>query len=136
MLDLLFRPAPPPALHAGAMIGAPLAALDGQGFAGRFQVWRTADGERLVCTVFTVDDEGAADCLEAADAAIVVGVGFDRFGLAQAHIVLDSDDLATRDLAATRAACPAIREWHVHLLAPTRADARRRAAGLRAAARL
>ena len=136
MLTLVPRAPSAPRLQPGAMIGAPLAALDGQRFSGRFQVWRTQNGERLVCTVFDAGDDGAFDCLEVADAAIVIGVWLDRFGLARALSVLDPDDLARRDLAATRALWPAIHEWHIHLLARTPDEARRRAAGLRALARL
>lgn len=136
MLDLLPRASSTFQPRSAAVIGAPLAALDGQRFTHRFQVWRTVEGERLVCTVFAAEDEGAADCHDVSDTAVVIGVGLDRFGLCRALIVLGPEDVGPCGLAQARERHPLIREWHVHLLAATPADAHRRAEGLRAAMRL
>lgn len=117
-----------------ASVGAPLAALDGDSLSRRFHVWRTASGQRLVCTVFRVDDDEAAECLEDSKTAVVIGAAVDCFGLRRMTLVIGPDECGRPSLADLHRDNPDIQEWHVHLLAQSCEDARKLAARLRSAA--
>ena len=109
--------------------GAPLAAVEGA-LGSRFHLWRTADGRRVVCTVFARLD--ALDCLEEMDAAIVIGVGVDRFGLARIVCALGPDDRREARDRMREASAAGAYEWHVHMLCPDRGSAVALAEALRA----
>lgn len=96
-------------------VGAPLAALDGDGLSSRFHVWRTLKGARVTCTILPADGEELAGWLEGAEAALVIGVDIDRFGLRRMRFVLGPRENARLD--ATAFDRLRVDEWHVHLLA-------------------
>ena len=102
-------------------IGAPLAALDGDGLSARFHVWRTSKGARITCTILPADGEELATWLEEAGTAIVIGVDIDRFGLRRMRAVLGPRDSAPLNASAFNRL--RVSEWHIHLLAGSEAAA-------------
>ena len=98
---------------------APLAALAGESLAKRFRHWRGASGRRYVFSVYD------RRCCPAYDDAVLIVAEVDADGERRASFIADTGVLPELVLAqADERAASAERavEFHVHLLAATRAE--------------
>ena len=97
----------------------PLRALQGQQLAGRFHGWRGASGQRHVCTVFATPEDAGAFAQ-----AIVIAVARQASGACEAVMIGQTCAVpgcfASGSFAA-RARALGASEWHVHLLAASKA---------------
>jgi hypothetical protein len=109
--------------HVDSLFAAsclPLACLDRTGMENWFQSWRGASGRRYICSVYAVGEPPSFDC----DRAIVAAV---RKGAPGASIVFvfqpgpeaESDGLHQWTERARQYGAD---EWHVHLLAGSKAE--------------
>ena len=98
----------------------PLLALEGQSLSGRFHGWRGASGQRYICTVFATP-EAAGACLQ----AIVIAVARQSSGACEPVMIGQTgalpDCFALGSLVAQARGLGA-NEWHVHLIARSRAQ--------------
>lgn len=107
---------------------APLAALSGNPLAGRFHNWRGASGRRYICTIFA-DRAQTGDFAD----ALILNVRRDADGGRSLLGIAGSDATLAKGVCSQGPAACA-NEWHVHLMAATRAAREEAMADLQQAA--
>ncbi len=111
------------ALPVGSFFAArhrPLACLDRTGLESLFEAWLGASGRRYVCSVYSVDAPPSFDC----GRAIVAAVRKNAEGASIAFVFQPGETAEEGEMRAwaQKAKTCGANEWHVHLLAGSRAE--------------
>jgi hypothetical protein len=92
--------------------GQPLGALQASHLLDRFYAWRGASGERYICSIFSLEEEGV---IAGFSQAVAIGVAREA-GSRRPVCLLSAREFASEDGRAIRVEARdlGVAEWHVH----------------------